>query len=52
MIVLKRECDTEVRGEVSEGDETETGSGRQRSKALMTACYLCAVDVKLLALTA
>jgi len=40
------------RREVSEGDESERGSKRQRSKALITACYLCAIAVKPLALFA
>lgn len=38
--------------EASAGDETETGIKRQRSKALITACYLCALAVKMLALLA
>lgn len=39
-------------GEATEGAETATGSKRQRSKALITACYLCALGVQLLAVIA
>lgn len=51
---LDREVSQHLRGrrEVSEGDETERGSEWQRSKAVITACYLCAIAVKLLALFA